>query len=293
MDSFHGEAMNNRDRRYLPFAACGLELRSAAGGKPPTLVGYPIVCGAVSEPINGQFREIVHPDAVRSALGRDPDVRALIDHNPSAILGRTRAGTLTLTQDARGLRFECPLPNTSYAADLAESVKRGDVSGMSFGFDALRDSWQDQVRDGKRTSVRTLHDIDLHDVSVVTFPAYPEASVALRSLATHKAGTREDRILAEIGARIGAVGKRSLPDAALPDAALEAQSKSRAAHALSAKADASGTPADHAAAADAHRHARMAHHAAADDLHALADYHRTIAHGHGASEDMHGAKAKG
>jgi HK97 family phage prohead protease len=276
-----------REIRSLSGEVCGLEIRQSGKG-PPTLIGYPIVANAMSDPINGQFREIVHPDAIRSAMGRKPDVRALIDHDPGKVLGRTTAGTLTLVPDERGLRFECQLPNTSYAADLAESVRRGDVSGMSFGFDARRDSWQDQVLPGgKRTSVRTLHDLDLHDVSVVTFPAYPDANVALRSLERHRESvTRpQDRILREYDTRFG-----KLAHDGGGAAGRSAEQLSAAAHKLSGQAN---DPASHAQAADGHDRAKHAHHEAADQSERLADYHRSLARGHAASADMHNAKAKG
>jgi HK97 family phage prohead protease len=169
--------------RSLPFAECRLAVREA--GKAPKIVGYPIKFNSLSSPIpigQSSFREIVHPDAIAKAMKRQPDVRALIDHMPTHVLGRTRSGTLRLVPDEYGLRCEIDPPDTTFAKDTLESLRRGDVDGMSFGFETRADSWSDQLIDGKRTSVRTLGDIDLYDVSVVTYPAYPDTEVAVRSL---------------------------------------------------------------------------------------------------------------
>jgi phage head maturation protease len=84
---------------------------------------------------------------------------------------------LTLTEDAHGLRVEISPPNTSWGRDAVESIKRGDVDQMSFGFDVLADDW-DQADDGQL--IRTLKKVRLWEVSPVVFPAYPQTSVSVR-----------------------------------------------------------------------------------------------------------------
>lgn len=143
-------------------------------------IGYAAVYGPMSEDLGG-FREVIAPSAFERSLKSGVDVRALVGHDDSMVIGRLSAGTLRLSSDERGLRVEIDLPNTSYANDLRELLKRGDVSQMSFGFTVPGggDAWGTAEGGGR---LRTLKDVDLHEVSIVAMPAYPDTSVALRSL---------------------------------------------------------------------------------------------------------------
>lgn len=145
------------------------------------IVGHAAVFNSMSVDLGG-FREIVAPGAFAQSIVED-DVRALFNHAPDHILGRNRAGTLRLSEDARGLAFEIDLPNTQLARDLAESIGRGDISGNSFGFQTLEDRWER----GEGGEIRTLVRVRLFDVSPVTFPAYPQTDVAMRSLEAWRA----------------------------------------------------------------------------------------------------------
>ena len=150
----------------------GLEVRDGAG-KLPKLVGYASVFNSRSVDLGG-FVEIVRPGAFKRTL-QNADVRAMLNHDPNHILGRNKAGTLELREDDRGLRVEITPP----AGDrVIESVRRGDLDGMSFGFRTVSDRWNHD----EKPSLRELLDVDLFDVSVVAFPAYPRTDVALRSL---------------------------------------------------------------------------------------------------------------
>jgi uncharacterized protein len=117
-------------------------------------------------------------------LSTGPDIRALWNHNPDFPLGRVRNGTLTVRKDGGGVRFDLLPPDTSWGRDAVESIRRGDVSGMSFAFsvrrDGANDTWEKPGPDG--VALRTVLDADLHEVSPVTFPAYPATSVAVRSV---------------------------------------------------------------------------------------------------------------
>lgn len=117
--------MGEKEVRFLT----GAELRTTAGGK---LTGYACVYGQLSEDL-GNFREMILGGAFADCLGSDPDVRALWNHNPAAVLGRTRANTLRLSEDALGLRFELDLPDTQVGRDARVSIERRDVSQCSFG----------------------------------------------------------------------------------------------------------------------------------------------------------------
>lgn len=157
----------------------GLEVR-ALEGEAMRFVGYAAVFGQDSEDLGG-FIEHVAPGAFAKSLGGD--VRALFNHDQNFILGRTKAKTLTLTEDTHGLLAEIIPPDTAWARDLAESIRRGDVDQMSFGFRTIKDEWE-EVGPGKWK--RTLLDVRLFDVSPVVFPAYPTTEIAVRSLDAHR-----------------------------------------------------------------------------------------------------------
>ncbi len=148
------------------------ELRADEDGG--RLVGYPAVFGQLSEQL-GYFREKIRPGAFAKTI-QEADVRALWNHDANYVLGRTSNGTLKLTEDEHGLRAEIEPPDTTWANDLRASIKRGDIDKLSFGFEAVRDEWNDD-----RTE-RELVEVRLYDVSPVTFPAYPQTEVSLRNL---------------------------------------------------------------------------------------------------------------
>jgi HK97 family phage prohead protease len=161
-----------------------VRVEQADGDFRPVIRGYAIVYDSLSENLGG-FRERIRPHAVERTLRDGLDVRALVDHDPAKILGRTRAGTLRLSSDRFGLRTEIHPPNTTAGRDIVESIRRGDVTGMSFGFRMIKDDFSE--RDDSGLYIREILDMTVHDVSIVTFPAYPatEVSVALRALAAY------------------------------------------------------------------------------------------------------------
>jgi HK97 family phage prohead protease len=149
-------------------------------GKPALIRGHAAVFNTLSEDLGG-FREQIAPGAFAEAIGKD-DVRALFNHDPNFILGRTVSRTLRLREDARGLAIEIDAPDTQTVRDLVLApIERGDVSQMSFGF-SIRPGGQDWAKDDEGRVIRTLKRVRLFDVSPVTFPAYPATDVALREL---------------------------------------------------------------------------------------------------------------
>lgn len=158
------------ERRYF-----GIEIRAHGEQAEPKIEGYAAVFGQPSVLLYGQFREVIERGAFAGDLAGD--VRALWNHDTNMPLGRTKAGTLALVEDAHGLRVEIDPPATSWGRDAVESIRRGDVDQMSFGFDVVEDEW-DQQDDG--TLVRTLRKVKLYEVSPVVFPAYPQTAVSVR-----------------------------------------------------------------------------------------------------------------
>ena len=144
-----------------------------------TISGYAIRYNEPSVDLGG-FTEVVAPGAVTDSLQQSGDCLMLRDHNPSLLMGRTKSKTLALTEDANGLRFVCKLPNTTQANDLAESIDRGDLDGVSFGFNVPSggDKWSS---DKEGNVIRTLVRINLSEISPCSFPAYPSTSVSIRS----------------------------------------------------------------------------------------------------------------
>ena len=163
------------------------ELR-VSNGDQPKITGYAAVFNSLSDDLGG-FREQIKRGAFKRTLDAGADVRALVDHDPSRILGRTTAGTLTVREDRNGLLVEIDPPDTTAGRDILESIRRGDVSQMSFAF-SVPPGGEKWVDDGK-TATRTLTDVDLYDVSAVSFPAYPDTSVAVRSLGQFKEAERD------------------------------------------------------------------------------------------------------
>jgi uncharacterized protein len=125
----------------------------------------------------GGFREKIAPGAFKRSLENGADVRALLNHDSNYVLGRNKSGTLFLSEDERGLKIEITPPDTQWARDLMVSMERGDIDQMSFGFYTISDDWE--TKDGE--NIRTLREVELFDVSVVTYPAYTATSANVRS----------------------------------------------------------------------------------------------------------------
>ena len=164
--------MSDMERRYVD-----AELRAADDGGRRRLSGYAAVFDSQSEDLGG-FREVIKPGAFKRALATKPDVKALFNHDPNRVLGRTTNGTLALVEDERGLRVDITLPETATAEEVHALVRGGYVSQMSFAFSVGAEGEQWNKR------LRTLTDVDLFDVSVVTDPAYRATEVSARALAT-------------------------------------------------------------------------------------------------------------
>jgi len=165
------------ETRSIKLDSAELRVARAEDGTPTGLTGLAAVFNSETELFPGLCERIA-PGAFSSSLKRPDDVRVLFNHDRNMVLGRTKAGTAELAQDDDGLQFSVDLPNTQTGRDVAESIERGDVDGCSFAFTVKADSWE-QRDDG--TELRTIEDVVLFDVGPVTFPAYADTTVAVRS----------------------------------------------------------------------------------------------------------------
>lgn len=172
--------MSDIERRIL---CKEVRAESGADGK-PLIRGYAAVFNQLSEDLGG-FREQISTGAFSEAIGNS-DVRALVNHDPNIVLGRNKAGTLTMREDAAGLYVEVTPPDTQAARDLITSMQRGDINQMSFAFTVTKDD-QTWTRDGTGPWLRTIKRVSrLYDVSVVTYPAYQQTNAAARALKEHQ-----------------------------------------------------------------------------------------------------------
>jgi len=157
------------ETRRIAFS--NMEVRASEDGT--KLIGYAAVFDSPSEPL--PFTEFVRRGAFTKTLNDGADVRLLIDHE-GVPLARTKSGTLVLTEDDRGLLVESDLdPMNPDAARLISALRRGDISQMSFAFRTVKDNWSDDRQ------TRELREVQLFDVSVVTFPAYESTVAELRA----------------------------------------------------------------------------------------------------------------
>ena len=165
------------ERRSIVFKE--LRVLDATENTGSTIEGYAAVFDSWSESLGGNdpFIEKVCKGAFEETIQQD-DIRALFNHDPNYVLGRNKAGTLTLQEDEKGLLVRITPPETQWAKDLLVSIARGDISQMSFGFTVESDRWL--YEDNK--DVRELLKVRLFDVSPVTFPAYTQTECGLRSI---------------------------------------------------------------------------------------------------------------
>lgn len=164
-----------------------IELRAMDTDDGLVLEGYAAKFGVLSEDLGG-FREKIKRGAFSESLKGSPDIRAFFDHDTKYILGRT-PDTLELVENSVGLRMQVKPPDTQLIRDLViEPVKLGMINQMSFGFITRKDEWLE--KDDEIT--RTLVDVELFEVSVVSMPAYNDTSVAVRKFQELKVLTPED-----------------------------------------------------------------------------------------------------
>lgn len=159
----------NIEYRSFPFT----EVRTEE--EQPKIVGHAAVFDVVSD--LGLFKEKIEKGTFKKTI-KEADIRALMNHDPNFVLGRVKSETLSLKEDQTGLATEILPPDTTWAKDLMTSMRRGDVDQMSFAFRTVKEDWEGEAQN----PVRVLKEVELFDVSIVTFPAYPTTDAQVRSL---------------------------------------------------------------------------------------------------------------
>jgi HK97 family phage prohead protease len=160
-------------RRSFPLRELRVE---PAADNQRKIVGYAAMFDVLSEPLWG-FQEKIRKGAFTKTIG-EADIRALFNHDENYVLGRKKVGTLKLLEDDTGLGIEILPPDTQWARDLMVTIKHGDVDQMSFSFRVLREEWSHTPSQ----EIRTLIEVELRDVSPVTFPAYTQTVAQVRSV---------------------------------------------------------------------------------------------------------------
>jgi len=151
-----------------------------------TIEGYFALYESETELWAGSY-EIISKGAFENTIQKN-DIRALWNHNTQYVLGRNKNGSLQLKADDKGLFATIKLPNTQYAEDLYSLVQRGDIDQASFGFNIIDEELEELADGGYRWRIK---DIDLHEISVVTFPAYENTSVQAREKQVREIETRK------------------------------------------------------------------------------------------------------
>lgn len=186
---------DKKEIRYLRVEKLEARSTDGEGGQTMTVSGYAVKFNMRSQLIWGEFYEKVAQGAFARSL-QENVIKSLWNHNSDFVLGSTKPGTLRLKEDDVGLYFECDLPNNSWGRDAYESIQRGDVDGVSFGFYVRGDSWQYLLEED--VYLRTLLDVDLFEISPTPFPAYLDSEVSERSLQELGIKTKEQRRLEQI-----------------------------------------------------------------------------------------------
>lgn len=178
--AFKGDEVGGVRRSIRMLSMGPAEIRLDESGEQPRLVGYASVFydGTPKTEFRlwADFVERIMPGTFDKTLKAKDDVRGLFNHDPSQILGRTTAGTVELSTDKRGLRYSIELGSTTVAEDVVKHIRRGDVSGSSFGFEVtdVEHRMEDKV------DIREITGVKLFDVGPVTFPAYEGTDVKVR-----------------------------------------------------------------------------------------------------------------
>ncbi|HAT4314970.1 HK97 family phage prohead protease [Clostridium perfringens] len=173
--------MEKKQKEIRKFIATDLETRTEENSNERIISGYINKFNSRSQYMG--FYEEVAKGAFDKTLADGHNIYAMYNHNSDMILGSTRSGSLRLNVDNIGLHFELRInPNISYASDIAELVKSGDLEGCSFGFWVTDDEWtytEDKI------DLRIIKELELIEVTITPFPAYLDSEASCRSFELH------------------------------------------------------------------------------------------------------------
>jgi HK97 family phage prohead protease len=178
------------ERRETPITLTDFTIRAAATDGDPVFTGHAAVFNkrtAIGNPLTWGFYEELADGTFTKTL-KEGDARFLVDHDTSLLVARISAGDLRLSEDGEGLATDADLDQeVSYIRDLTRNVEKRRITGMSFGFRVVKDDWTTETvetSDGQsaEVEVRTIREVELFEVSAVTFPAYEETDAALRAI---------------------------------------------------------------------------------------------------------------
>lgn len=171
-----------------------IETRSDDNTKEKVICGYINKFNTKSQYMG--FFEVVSNGAFDKTLADGHNIYAMYNHDDDKILGSTRSGSLKLSVDNIGLRFELRINDKiSYANDLYELVSNGDIDGCSFGFYVNKDSWS---YDEDGIDLRTIEELELIEVTITPFPAYLDSEASCRSYEKHKEDNAKEQKLKQI-----------------------------------------------------------------------------------------------
>ncbi|WP_252187865.1 HK97 family phage prohead protease [Anaeromonas frigoriresistens] len=174
-----------KETRYISIEK--LETRATEEDNKLSISGYVVQFNKRSK-VMWDFVEVVAKGAFRNSL-KENVIKALWNHNHDYVLGSTKNSTLKLREDDYGLKFELDLPSNTWGKDCYESVSRGDVDGVSFGFFVREDEWE--YIDDEDLYKRTLLEVDLFEISPTPFPAYEDSQASCRSFENFKTELEE------------------------------------------------------------------------------------------------------
>ena len=186
--------MEKQQKEIRKFIVTDLETRTLEDTEEKVISGYINKFNTRSQYMG--FYEEVAKGAFDKTLADGHNIYAMYNHNSDMILGSTRSGSLKLNVDNIGLHFELRInPNISYASDIAELVKSGDLEGCSFGFWVTDDEWtytEDKI------DLRIIKELELIEVTITPFPAYLDSEASCRSFDLHNEEVEKAKELTDL-----------------------------------------------------------------------------------------------
>jgi HK97 family phage prohead protease len=174
------------ERRVVNQRLAPVRIETRGDGK-KVITGYGAVFYSADDPgteywLWGDIAERIAPGAFDRAIAEQHDARGLFNHDPDNLLGRVSNGTMTISKDAKGMRYEIPVDEADPDHQrVVRKIERGDLTGSSFAFYPTTITWREETKDGKTYDLRIIEDLELVDTGPVTYPAYESTTAGVRS----------------------------------------------------------------------------------------------------------------